>query len=66
MKAIIPTICLLVGVAAGFMPGQWRGEAMTLRAYAAVQEPGIDPTYADATSEVAVYRSRAPMAVKRH
>jgi hypothetical protein len=65
MKNLIPTACLLIGIAAGIMPGEWKGEADTLRAYASIQAPGIDPTCADATSKVAVYRSRAPMAVKR-
>jgi hypothetical protein len=62
MKSIIPVICLIIGAAAGFYLGQWHGEVMVLQANAA---PAIDPTYANAVSDDGVYRSRAPMAVKK-
>lgn len=63
MKTIIPVICLTIGAAAGFASGHWKGEADTLRAYAAA--PGVDPTYADANSQIAVYRTRATITVGR-
>jgi hypothetical protein len=59
MKTIIPIICLIIGAAAGFASGQWEGQADTLRTYAST--PGVDPTYANALSDDAVYRSRAKM-----
>ncbi|WP_428491712.1 hypothetical protein [Rhodopila sp.] len=62
MKTIIPIACLLIGIAAGFYPGQWHGEVMVLQANA--EAPGVDPTYANALSDDAVYRSRARMEVK--
>jgi pimeloyl-ACP methyl ester carboxylesterase len=62
MRSIIPIICLLIGAAPGFYPGMWKGEVMVLQANTA---PAIDPTYANALSDDAVYRSRAPMVVKK-
>jgi hypothetical protein len=61
MKSIISIVCLLIGAAAGFYPGMWKGEVMVLQANAA---SGIDPTYANDLADDAVYRARAPMAVK--
>ncbi len=58
MKSIIPIICLLIGAAAGFYPGQWHGEVMVLQANAASV---VDPVYTSALSDDAVYRSRAKM-----
>jgi hypothetical protein len=61
MKSVVPIICLIIGAAAGFYPGMWTGEVMVLQASTT---PAIDPTYANALSDDAVYRSRAPMKLK--
>ena len=57
-------IGLTIGAAASFYPGKWYGEVITLRPQASA--PGVDPVYADANSDVAVYRSRAKMEGKGH
>jgi hypothetical protein len=36
MKSIIRVICLIIGAVGGFVSGQWKGQAETLRVYASV------------------------------
>jgi hypothetical protein len=64
-NSVFPVICLIIGATGGFASGQWRGKAVTLRVYASAQAPGVDPLYANALSDDAVYRARAPMAVEK-
>jgi hypothetical protein len=39
MKSIIRVICLIIGAAGGFVSGQWKGQAETLRVYASPRHP---------------------------
>ncbi|WP_171616425.1 hypothetical protein [Roseicella sp. DB1501] len=61
MKAVLPVMCFVIGIGAGFVSGQWKGQVDTLKAQIEGQAPGVSPTYVAEVSDDVLARSRAKM-----